>query len=159
MATVTANVTANLSANGNSTATGSMTWTAPSLPSGAVISSVHISGSYSWNGRGNINYVNINGTNCSPDVAFDVTLSNSVSPPISVTCRGNNKNATGNNFAWSSLIVTYTYTVPSSDQMYIKQNGSWITVSAVYKKVNGAWVEQSDLASVFNTSYKYVNRS
>lgn len=43
--------------------------------------------------------------------------------------------------------------------LHIKVNGVWKTVDKVYQKINGAWVEQTDLASIFNTSYKYVNRS
>lgn len=156
MPSSTANVTASLSANGTSTASGTMTWTAPSLPAGATITSVRISGTYSWSGRGNITRVTINGTNCSPDVAFDVALSNSVSPPITVTCVGNNKNATGNNFRWSNLIVTYTYEVPSSDTLLYKSNGAWVVASKAYKKVNGVWVEQSDLTAVFDSSKNYV---
>lgn len=64
---------------------------------------------------------------------------------------------------------TYTYTVSgdativvtigTQAKMYLKVNGAWTAVDKVYKKVNGAWVEQTDLASVFNTSYAYVHRS
>ena len=64
---------------------------------------------------------------------------------------------------------TYTYTVSgdavivvtigSREKMYLKVNGTWATVDKVYKKINGAWVEQTDLASVFNTSYAYVHGS
>ena len=64
---------------------------------------------------------------------------------------------------------TYTYTVSgdamivvtigSQEKMYLKVNGTWATVDKVYKKINGAWVEQTDLASVFNTSYAYVHGS
>lgn len=65
---------------------------------------------------------------------------------------------------------TYTYIVDgdatiavtigsAGPVLHLKVNGVWTTVDKVYKKVNGAWVEQSDLASLFNTSYKYVNKS
>lgn len=43
--------------------------------------------------------------------------------------------------------------------MYVKVNGAWVAVTAVYKKVNGSWVQQSNLSSLFNTSTKYVLRS
>lgn len=156
MATITANATASLTANGTSTATGSINWTRPSIPADATITSVRISGTWSWNGRGNITRVTINGTNTSNGVAFDVALSNSVSPPISITCVGNNRNATGNNFTWSNLIVTYEYTLPVTETLYFKQNGSWVAATKVYKKVSGAWVEQTDLASVFDADTNYV---
>lgn len=64
---------------------------------------------------------------------------------------------------------TYTFTVSSTstiavtigsatqtDTLHIKVNGTWKSVTKVYKKVNGVWVEQSDLANLFNTSTKYV---
>lgn len=115
MPAITANATASLSANGTSTASGTMTWTVPTLPADATLQSVRVSGSWSWNGRGNITRVTINGVNTSADTAFDVALALTVNPPITITCVGNNKNATGSNFRWSNLVVTYTYTVPVLD--------------------------------------------
>lgn len=57
--------------------------------------------------------------------------------------------------------ATIVVTIGSSGgpTLHIKAGGTWKAVDKVYKKVNGAWVEQSDLASIFNTSYKYVNKS
>lgn len=64
---------------------------------------------------------------------------------------------------------TYTFTVSadanivvtiggaSQPVLYIKQNGTWKTVSRVYKKVNGAWVEQ-DITTVFDTTAKYHHK-
>ena len=40
--------------------------------------------------------------------------------------------------------------------LYVKENGTWKTYSAVYKKVNGAWVQQTNLASVFDVNTKYL---
>ena len=39
----------------------------------------------------------------------------------------------------------------------MKQSGSWVDASTVYKKVNGAWVEQTDLASVVPDNVRYQN--
>lgn len=39
----------------------------------------------------------------------------------------------------------------------MKQSGSWVDASTVYKKVNGAWVEQTDLASVVPGNTRYQN--
>lgn len=39
----------------------------------------------------------------------------------------------------------------------LKQSGSWVNVSTVYKKVNGAWVEQTDLSSVVPGNTRYQN--
>ena len=40
--------------------------------------------------------------------------------------------------------------------IYIKNNGTWTQFSKVYKKINGAWVEQTDPATVLNTTKNYV---
>ena len=42
------------------------------------------------------------------------------------------------------------------EQMYIKVNGAWTAVSAVYQKVNGSWVQQSNLSTLFSTTANYV---
>ena len=39
----------------------------------------------------------------------------------------------------------------------MKQSGSWVDASTVYKKVNGAWVEQTDLSSVVPDNVRYQN--
>ena len=148
--------TASITASGQTTAIGTISWTVPTLPEGATgWSSITISGTWSWDGKGNINYVNINGTNTSGGVPFNVALSTSQVSPLSITCAGN-KNATGNSFSWSSLIVTYECNVVGSEVLYIKQSGTWIEVQNIYKKVNGVWVLQEDLATVFDSNTNYV---
>ena len=156
MAIFTANATASLTASGTTTATGSITWAAPSLPDGvSAWDSVVISGTWSWGGKGSISRVTINGTNTTGYIPFEIDLGVNAAPPLTITCVGN-KNATGSNFTWSNLIVTYTYTEVAGEQFMIKQNGIWTNVQTVYKKINGVWVEQSDLASIFNEDTKYV---
>ena len=114
MATIIANATASLVATGQSTATGSISWTAPSLPSGvSAWDSITISGTWSWKGKGNITNVDIYDTSTFADIAFNIDLRASVTSPLSITCSGN-KNATGDSFTWSNLIVTYAYTDPTA---------------------------------------------
>ena len=52
--------------------------------------------------------------------------------------------------------IDVTYTEPSAETLYFKQNGAWVTVSKAYKKVNGSWVEQADLTQVFDPNINYV---
>ena len=158
--TITQAATASLRANGTSTSTGSITWTAPTLPDGVTVwDSVRISGTWTWTGKGSITGVTINGTNTTNGVQFDIALSTGVRPPLSITCVGGNKNTTGSSFTWSGLQVAYTCTVASSEQLMIKVGGAWKEVQAVYRKVGGVWVEQDSLADLFSTGTKYVNRS
>lgn len=51
--------------------------------------------------------------------------------------------------------ITLDY-IEETDQLYLRANGIWVAVNAVYKKVNGAWVLQDDLESLFDTNKKYV---
>lgn len=51
---------------------------------------------------------------------------------------------------------TIVVTSGSTQTIYFKNNGSWVSATAVYKKVNGSWVQQSDLSNVFNSSTNYV---
>ena len=51
--------------------------------------------------------------------------------------------------------ITVEYTLPTN-QFMIKENGSWINVTAVYQKVNNAWVEQTDLENLFDTTMEYL---
>ena len=39
----------------------------------------------------------------------------------------------------------------------MKQSGSWVDASTVYKKVSGIWVEQTDLSSVIPGNVRYQN--
>lgn len=155
--TITVNASASLSANGTSTATGSMTWTAPALPGGvSAWDDVRVSGSWTWNGKGNISRVTINGTNTSADTAFDISIEGK-SSPLSITCVGGNKNATGANFIWSNLIVTYTYTplVTDHDTLYVQIGNAPVEVETIYRKQNGVWTEVSDPATL-DRNAKYV---
>ena len=65
-------------------------------------------------------------------------------------------------YTLSNITTNHTIVVslPASDIMYIKRNGSWVEISGtsiIYKKINGSWVEQSDLTNVFESgvNYKY----
>lgn len=170
MATIQVNGSISMTANGNSTAYGNLTWTAPSLPAGSIVSDISVSGTYNWNGRGNVT-VYINGESLYSGSSFDVSLGASATSPYQISCRGGNKNATGSKFSWGTLRVTYTYTVPiSGNTIYIKRNGVWVeatdvlvkvngswqSVSSSYKKVNGAWVEQDDKSAMFDSNAVYV---
>lgn len=55
----------------------------------------------------------------------------------------------------SGYIYTYAVlTVENGIVLYLKSDGSWVPVTAVYKKINGSWVLQNndDFASIFGTT-------
>lgn len=141
MATVTANASASLSALGSTTASGLISWNAPVVPDGAVVSSILLSGTWEWSGKGSITHVTINGTNTLPGTAFSIELGSGAVSPLQISCVGN-KNATGNNFSWSGLTLTYTYTIPGqSTGIYVKVNDTYQEAKAVYMKKNGTYTE------------------
>lgn len=65
-----------------------------------------------------------------------------------------NKNTASSLYIYGAEI-TVEYTLPTN-QLMIKDNGSWINVTTVYQKVNNAWVEQTDLENLFDTSMEYL---
>lgn len=155
MATTSVNATISMTAQGTTRVNGTLSWTAPSLPAGATITDIAVSGTYTWGGRGNVT-VYINNESIYSGSDFNVSLGASASSPYTISCKGGNKNATGSNFSWGTLQVTYTYSAGSSEKLYFKTNGAWVAATKAYKKVNGSWVEQSDLSSVFDASTNYV---
>lgn len=54
------------------------------------------------------------------------------------------------------LVYIFTPYVPSSETIYFKDNGTWVSATKVFKKINGSWVEQADLTSVFDSTKNYV---
>lgn len=66
---------------------------------------------------------------------------------------------TGNKLHLYGADLTIDYTGGSTgptEKLMVKQSGTWVNVSNVYKKVNGSWVKQSDLSSLFDASTNYV---
>lgn len=156
--TLTANATASLTARGTTTATGSISWTAPSLPDGvAAWDSVVISGTWTWGGKGSITRVTINGTNTSDSIAFSVNISGK-SSPLSITCVGN-KNATGSNFTWSDFVVTYTYTEQGISHTMTVRYGTSILVAEEIEPPVSVTYNGSTISSVDSGQTKTLNCS
>ena len=57
----------------------------------------------------------------------------------------------------SNIPATYIFEeyVPSSAELYVKLNGSWVQVQTAYKKVNGTW-QEVDLDQAFESGVNYV---
>ena len=55
-------------------------------------------------------------------------------------------------------LYLYAKAIPKQ-QIYIKENGSWVAYSKVYVKENGVWVEKDDFSNIFDISknYKRIN--
>ena len=58
----------------------------------------------------------------------------------------------------TAIAIDHTIVISSSGStqtIYYKVNGSWVSASAVYKKINGSWVLQTDLTNVFDSQINY----
>jgi hypothetical protein len=96
-----------------------------------------------------------------------VTLTTNAPSLSSIIIEDNGVDITSNftgasgNYSYTITNVSTDHTVTVSDitpseVMYTKSNGSWTTMSKVYKKINNAWVEQTDLTNVFEADKIYV---
>lgn len=75
---------------------------------------------------------------------------------IRINCRRNAKNTKSYYYIYGAEIdVTYTVPTPTTDKIYLKQNGAWVEASKAYKKVNGIWVEQTDISNIFDSGTNY----
>lgn len=73
MATTSVSANISLTASGKITKYGALSWTAPSLPEGSIVSDISVSGTYDWNGKDNVT-VCINGDSVYSGSSFDVSL-------------------------------------------------------------------------------------
>ena len=113
MATIISTPTASsLTVNGNTQVSGTISWSSPSLPSGAVISSCVLSGTASSFKTGNKGAtLTINGTSVSSGSSFSINLGTSnTTTSVSASFNGGHKQ-TNTSVSFSNLVYTVTYTV------------------------------------------------
>ena len=53
-------------------------------------------------------------------------------------------------------VIVVTASGGNTPKLYVKINGVWKEVTAVYKKINNSWVKQTDITTVFDTDTNYV---
>lgn len=115
MATITVTPTAtSLSISGTTQKTGTISWTKPTLPTDATISSCILTG-YVNNGltKGNAT-VKVNNATVSLDSNFTVNLGTAnTTTSVTTTGVGGNKNAAGT-ITFTNLVYTVTYEVPKA---------------------------------------------
>ena len=125
MAIQTGNATSNgsfsnVSISGNTSTTRNITWNAPSLPNNATITATKLVAVLTINmTKGSAN-VNVNGTSYTYSTNINVDLGTTIKTSVSVTCKGNNKNASGT-VSMSNIIYTVTYQYDDGVVETIKQ--------------------------------------
>lgn len=131
MATITAEPSFDqLTINKTNQKTGSITWTAPTIPSGAVISSCVLSGTlviYMSSGSGT---VTINGTARTAG-AFSIDLGTSnTTTSVVVTAKGDNKSAKGT-VSINNLSYTVTYEIPNYTVRFLDWNNDVLNTQTI----------------------------
>ena len=131
MATITAKPSFDqLTINKTNQKTGSITWTAPTIPSGAVISSCVLSGTlviYMSSGSGT---VTINGTARTAG-AFSIDLGTSnTTTSVVVTAKGDDKRAKGT-VSINNLSYTVTYEIPNYTVRFLDWNNNVLDTQTI----------------------------
>ena len=113
MATLTVNINSvSLTVSGNTTRSGNITWTTPTVPEGMTIQSCVLTGVATASMRKGSATITVNNSTVTSGSTFTIDLGTSnttTSVPISV--RGGNKNASGTvNF--NNLVYAVTYAAP-----------------------------------------------
>ena len=116
MATLTSNASCNpstISVKGKNTTTGTISWSTPSIPSGAIINSCTLTGKSSSFTTGNKGAtLEINGTSVSSNSSFTIDLgTNTSTTSVNVSFAGGH-NQTNTSVTLSNLVYTVDYTVP-----------------------------------------------
>lgn len=76
---------------------------------------------------------------------------------LSTQGKATNKNSSFNiRITQIYAVVTYSESHTSeATGLWLKVDGAYKEVQAVYKKIDGSWVQQTDISSLFSTSEKY----
>lgn len=116
MATITSTPTAtSLSISGTSAKSGTISWSMPTVPNDATVTSRVLTGTVSISmSKGTCRNLNINGQSVTAvnGTAFEINLgANSTTTSVATSATGNNKNATGT-VSFTNLVYTVTYELP-----------------------------------------------
>ena len=110
MATITSTPTGgSLTVSGNTQVSGTISWTKPTIPSGATISSCVLTGTATASMSKGSATITVNGTTVTSGTSFTINLgtaNNTTS--VTTTAKGGNKNASGT-VSFSNLVYTVTY--------------------------------------------------
>ena len=136
---INANSSGNISISGTSAKTGTISWTIPSLPSVATITSCTLTGKATISMTRGTGTCTVNGTSVTNGQTFTINLNSGVSS-VSVSCKGSNNQARGT-VSFSNLVYTVNYTIDYSSLNHI----------ATYKFNNTMY----DLIPYFEDGFNY----
>ena len=126
MATITSTPTGNtLTANKNKQVTGTISWSKPTIPSGATISSCVLTGKATATmSKGSVT-ITVNGTTVTSGSTFTINLgTDNNTTSVTTSIKGTNNQASGS-VSFSELLYTVTYTEPVAKPTYTVTFKDW----------------------------------
>ena len=113
MATLTTNISnVSLTVSGNTTKSTTISWTCPTVPSGATISSCKLTGTATASMSKGSATITVNGTTVTSGSSFTINLgTNNTTSSVTATARGGNKNVAGT-VTFNNLVYTVEYSIP-----------------------------------------------
>lgn len=134
MATITSTPTASsITVSGNTQKTGTISWTKPTVPSGATISSCVLTGTATASMSKGSATITVNGTTVTSGSQFTINLgTENNTTSVTTTAKGGNKNASGT-VSFSNLVYTVTYTeqLPTYTVTFVDWNGTVLKTQEV----------------------------
>ena len=117
------------SVSGNTTKTGTLSWTNPTLPDNATITGTTLTGTLNISMSKGHCTVTLNGTDYTETSQINLSLGTSLKTSTSISYKGNNKNATGT-ITFSDFIYTINYTYDDGNGVVLIHVGNNIISSA-----------------------------
>jgi hypothetical protein len=131
MATLTTNISnISLTVSGTTQKSGTISWSLPSVPNGATISSCTLTGTATASMSKGSATIKVNGTSVSSGSSFTINLgTGNTTSSVTATVVGNNKNAAGT-VTFSNLVYTVTYS-SSHTVTFVDYNGTVLKTQTV----------------------------
>lgn len=132
MATLTTNISnVSLTVSGRTTKSTTISWTRPTVPSSATISSCKLTGTATASMSSGSATITVNGTTVTSGRQFTINLgTNNTTSSVSATARGSTSRASGT-VTFSNLVYTVEYSIPTYTVTFVDYDGTVLKTQTV----------------------------
>jgi hypothetical protein len=132
MATLTTNISnISLAVSGRTTKSTTISWTCPTVPSSATISSCKLTGTATASMSSGSATITVNGTTVTSGRQFTINLgTNNTTSSISATARGSTSRASGT-VTFSNLVYTVEYSIPTYTVTFVDYDDTVLKTQTV----------------------------
>lgn len=132
MATLTTNISnISLAVSGRTTKSTTISWTCPTVPNSATISSCKLTGIATASVRSGSATITVNGTTVTSGRQFTINLgTNNTTSSVSATARGSRSTASGT-VTFSNLVYTVEYSIPTYTVTFVDYDGTVLKTQTV----------------------------